>query len=110
MWGSPPLEIPEAAVTRWGARTIHEPKNQGFEHLSDRISGEGPNLMELCDWLQKQMPRFRKLAKGMYGDSYEVLEQHESPFHFKMTCNGSYGYVYMVAWVLPSDEKPEDGK
>lgn len=111
MWGSPPLEIPEAATIKWGARAIHEPRGCGFSLLPDRqaLFG-GPAATALTQWVNKQLPRFRNRAKGMSSDSDKVDEFHEAPFHFKMTSNSSYGYMYMVAWMDPPDEKPEDGK
>lgn len=97
MFGYPAdIENPKAY---WGARAIKE--QGGFSLLPDRqgASGEEGDKLDLLKWVNKKLPDVRKWAKGQTSSSREVHVVTEAPYVLKASCNASFGYVYVGAWV-----------
>jgi hypothetical protein len=96
MWGSPPINIPENVVCKWGARAIKE--KEGFSFCPDRKSFEGEDDKGFSDWLNKTLNKAREWATHQSPSGSAVLTIEEDKYKYQATCNGSYGYVYMAAW------------
>ena len=112
MWGSPPIEVPEEVLCKWGARAIKE--NPGFSLLHDRQNAEytekdrtenNEEIKAFFAWLDgSALPQARKWALTQASDSFEKLTLDKGRYHYQASCNGSYGYVYMASWF---DKAPE---
>lgn len=103
-WGAHWL-LPQEYRAAWGARAIADKnyrKDVDGSHvaslLADRQAGVGKNedLSELLKWVNTAI-----LPIYMYydGASSKVIVRDFGKFHARWTPNGSYGYVYIVAWV-----------
>jgi len=101
VWGASWL-LPEEYKAAWGARAIADKhyKNGrwGGMHvaslLGDRQSAVG-DWDELQKWINANV-----LPITMYydGSSTQVAEVNDGRFHARWTPNGSFGYIYIVAW------------
>lgn len=97
-WG---LQPPEDIKAAWGARAIHT--KRGFDLLFDRQSAEGSPSQDLVRWLNtKGLDAMRERARSMSGAKDELVEMTSECGRFRMDANtnGSYGYVYLVAWEI----------
>ena len=103
-WGAGWL-LPEKHSAAWGARAVADKNYEKTMYgthianlLADRQSGVGENetLLQLLKWLDhKVLP----ITMDYDGSSREVTEVNDGNCHARWTPNGSYGYVYIVAWV-----------
>lgn len=102
-WGASWL-LPEEHSAAWGARAIADKnhKTNFGTHiaglLADRQSGigKGEALVELLKWLNHNV---LPITIDYDGSSREVTEVNDGNCHARWTPNGSYGYIYIVAWV-----------
>jgi hypothetical protein len=101
-WGASWL-LPENYTVAWGGRGIADKAygNSEYSHvvsfLPDRQEAVGKmeKWGELKGWLEsKVLP----ITLNYHGSSTEVTEVDDGEFHARYTPNGSYGYVYVIAW------------
>jgi hypothetical protein len=109
-WG---LDAPQATLAMWGARAIS--LQTGFDLLHDRqdIQGQEPHRGALIALLNDKgiLARARKTwvtlkNRGEVRDDESrrvVLVDHPS-IRVEASTNGSYGYVYLVAYLLEGVE------
>jgi len=104
-WGAHWL-LPEEHSAAWGARAIAD-KQYKYDKwtgshiaslLPDRQSGAGnnENLKALLAWLKD---RILPISLIYDGSSRVVTEVNDGEYHARWTPNGSFGYIYIVAWV-----------
>ena len=98
MWGSPPIEIPEEAHARWGARAILE--RGRLSTLPDRRGWDAERGVDLLlhRSLGRWLPVLKEHAEQMDPGGSEVFSLDNNGMHLRATCNGSHGYVYIAAW------------
>ena len=107
-WGAGWL-LPEEHRAAWGARAIADrvmlrpgedliTPTHVADLLPDRQSGVGENepLKNLLAWINKNVLPIRM---NYDGSSREVTEVNDGNCHARWTPNGSYGYIYIVAWM-----------
>jgi len=107
MWG---LEAPEGVKASWSARAIHD--GVGFVTLPDRRGfSEDPKetIDELEGWLvEVGLPALRAEMKRPYSvlknqasrQVWRYIDPHpECVFTLHASCQGSYGYLYLGAWM-----------
>lgn len=106
-WGRQP---PEGVTLAWGARTIYKYHPSAdlmvIDILWDRKANWGTReeLADLLEWVNtKGMEALKqRLAGGpVTGDSSMIVEAREGEFVIEASPQGSYGYLYIVAYVKP---------
>jgi len=119
MFGYPAdVEKPELY---WGARAIFQAgrfegswKKQKWippyiDLVYDRQSFEGnehPLKDEFMKWLNEgALPHLRAWARGVRPDSKDVLNIGNDKFTLMASPNGSYGYMYIGAWLKPTQKE-----
>lgn len=122
MWGEIDgmTKVPELAKFAWGARAIKE--KEGFDLLGDRMSfrffkngvatdTQPPEQHKAYTafehWLSKKaLTNAKKWAAYASSDSVNIFTcDSDDGYHYRATCNGSFGYVYMTAWADEEIEK-----
>lgn len=100
-WGATWL-LPKKYRIAWGARGIADKAyNRLRTHvvslLPDRQSavGDMDRWQELKGWIEKNL---LPLYLNYDGKSEKVEEIDDGKFHARWTPNGSFGYVYLIAW------------
>ena len=104
-WGASWL-LPETWIAAWGARAIADPypttTDGGTTHvaslLADRQNGVGKvkDLKQLFNWINEKLLPLRLAYRG---ESTEITILDDGEFHARWTPNGSFGYIYIVAWM-----------
>lgn len=104
-WGLPDV-IPAAAPAAWGARAIIT--NHFLDLLADRMAfmpeDETRDKAALIKWLDKKaIPWMGKLVNriGVTDDDTHALD--DGRFHLRCNARRSYGYLYVAAWVDPTN-------
>jgi hypothetical protein len=97
-WGMVWLKLPENTKAVWGARAIAQ-WGYPLDLLYDRqdCRGEEIDRTTLCKWIDKHLKKIRD--QKFMGDDRTVFSIDEDKYHFRYTPNGSFGYVYMTAWM-----------
>ena len=106
-WGATAL-LPEKWTIAWGARAIADRVVRVEDYtgktpthvaslLGDRQGAAGNLDMwdELNDFLGNHVLPIRC---NYDGSSREVTKVDQGEFHARWTPNGSYGYIYIIAW------------
>lgn len=96
------------ALANWGARAIYHPGEAArpFELLGDRQQFEG--MKTLCDDLQnwinmRALPLLREKLRAdmLESNSHEVIDIKEYKYVLTASPQGSCGYLYIGAGILP---------
>lgn len=106
-------KVPVFARFAWGARAIKE-KRSGFELLGDRMGYRfvvndiqtgacAPSQQKAFKaferWLTaRALKAAAKWAETQNVNDSELFVLDSGSYHYRATCNASYGYVYMTAW------------
>lgn len=115
MWGEIDgmTNIPEAAKFAWGARAIKEKPDfsllhdrMGFRFIVDgkpvsiRPDNQKKEHNKFENWLSKKaFVAARRWASYVSSSSSDIFTcDSDDGYHFRATCNASYGYIYMTAW------------
>jgi hypothetical protein len=115
-WGrNVPEELHGKIAVTWGARAIYT--GQYIDLLHDRmtwtvpgqeldIEKHRPLVNSLDHWLSKKgLPFLRNEAKGLYPDDDRVVTLDDGRFHIEASPQRSFGYLYIRAWELRSDDE-----
>ena len=105
------FEIPPALVAMWSARAIYTVKPEPFvDILSDRQhmhgEDEGKEAKHLCKWLNGEGTKGLQAkckANDVCPNEACVVEFSGKEFVIKGNPNASHGYLYIVAYRLPSE-------
>ena len=97
----------------WGARAIKDRRN-GFDLLGDRTGFRfvvnGVQVGDCAPARKKAFKAFErwltaralkaaaKWAETQNVNDSELFVLDSGSYHYRATCNASYGYVYMTAW------------
>ena len=100
-WGASWL-LPEEYKAAWGARAIADKCYKNGVWKGDHIAsllGDRQHAVgeweELRKWINsKVLP----ITMHYDGASNKVTEVNDGRFHARWTPNGSYGYIYIIAW------------
>ncbi len=95
-WG---LQPPDDAVAAWGARGIQERNHVDFP--CDRQELVGDRQDDFIDWISRTaMTWLQNVGPKLSPCRNEEDELHSEcgMYHMRVSTNGSYGYVYVVAW------------
>jgi hypothetical protein len=105
-WGGVLREnIPEDARASYGARLIHTELAAGGTGLVyDRQEGTGEAIEELIGILNGKRGLLAWAAVKRFGQEVRGSETvqytyEDGDFKVQVTPNGSYGYIYLVAWL-----------
>ena len=104
------FDIPPTLAALWSARAIYSVKPEPFvDVLHDRQCMYGNNMCQeardLCDWLNKEgIKGLQAMCKqlGLGQDESRIVSYTSKGFIIQGTPNASYGYLYIVAYRIPS--------
>ena len=102
--------IPPGLVAMWAARAIYSVKPEPYiDILPDRQcmygAHQSPNARALCDWLNTEgIKGLQAICRDLDICPHEtrVVEFSSKGFTIKGNPNASYGYLYIVAYRLPT--------
>jgi hypothetical protein len=101
---------PAGVLAAWGARWIW-PCDQLYDRQSD--FGEAPEIDALFAWLnggavKKAMVEAERLALNFHlrqSDKKEVVLYEDERGRIVANPNGSYGYLYVAAWLFEHEKE-----
>lgn len=104
------FDVPPMLASMWSARAIYSVKPEPFvDILHDRQCMYGNNMCQeakdLCDWLNTEgIKALQATCKqiGLGQDESRIVEYRSKGFVIRGNPNSSYGYLYIVAYRIPS--------
>ena len=100
-WGATWL-LPKSWSAAWGARAIADKQYRNGKWTGDHVAsllsdrqGASGDWKRLQEWINKKI---LPITDFYIGSSRKVTEVNDGRFHARWTPNGSYGYIYIVAW------------